>query len=289
MDDWQLLRDYAIRGDQRAFGELVHRHTNMVMAAAVRQVRDRHLAEDVAQAVFMILARKAASLAPGTIISAWLLTAVRYASANALRMRTRRLLHERKAGEAMRMFRNEWTARSPSQQAEWSDVSPVLDEAMGRLRRSDREALSLRFFEQRSIRDVGRVMGVNEETAKKRVSRAVNRLRELVEPRRFSLPASALAIMLQRNAVESSSPGLACHLTDGALTAECELAATPALEIARSTVALLAWNKIRVVAVALILLLVAAGPTLVNTLMASGPIRTARVVEEPARPALLQQ
>src|SRR5687768_4507543 len=159
MEDWQLLQEYALRGTQRAFAELVARHINMVHSAAMRQVHDKHLAEDVAQAVFIILAKKANSIPSGALVSAWLLKAVRYASANALRMRSRRVRHETKAGELMRArwgrfgtpFDN--SAEESIDAMQWREIAPLLDEALEKLRKNDREAIILRYFEQRSLRD----------------------------------------------------------------------------------------------------------------------------------------
>ena len=93
-DDFELLERYARARDEPAFAEVVRRHLNLVYSAAVRRVGDRHLAEDVTQAVFVILAKKANSVRSSMPMGAWLLTAVRYAAANALKIEARRRQHE---------------------------------------------------------------------------------------------------------------------------------------------------------------------------------------------------
>src|SRR4051812_8261572 len=92
-DDRALLGRYASGRDEQAFAALVRRHVNLVYSAAARRVGDRHLAEDVTQAVFIILAQKARSIRPDAPLSAWLLTTVRYAASNALKMESRRRKH----------------------------------------------------------------------------------------------------------------------------------------------------------------------------------------------------
>src|SRR3954454_2853237 len=95
MDDSSLLHEYVNAGCDRAFADLVTRHIDLVYAAARRMTRDAHLAEDVTQAVFIVLAKKASHLRHGAMLPAWLLTTTRYASANALTQLTRRRKHER--------------------------------------------------------------------------------------------------------------------------------------------------------------------------------------------------
>ena len=276
MEDWQLLQEYALRGSQRAFAELVARHINMVHSAALRQVHDRHLAEDVAQAVFIILAKKANSIPSGALVSAWLLKAVKYASANALRMRSRRVRHEQKAGELMRSrwgrfgtpFDN--SADEALDALQWEEIAPVLDEAVDRLRKTDREAIVLRYFEQKSLRQVGEALGVSEEAAKKRVARAVEQLRTLIQSRtagKVVVTGAALAAMLAANTVQAAPSHLTAVVavaslsgTDGSFAS----ASPMPMDIANSTSMLMAWTKMKWVAGGALLVIIGVGPALVN-------------------------
>src|ERR1700679_1586637 len=89
-DDLNLLREFARNNSEEAFAALVSRHVILVYAVALRQVRDAHLAEEITQAVFIILARRADSLGDKTIVPGWLCRTARYASANALTIQRRR-------------------------------------------------------------------------------------------------------------------------------------------------------------------------------------------------------
>jgi len=270
--DWELLREYALRRSERAFAEVVARHIDMVHSAAVRQVRDPHLAEDVAQAVFIILARKAGSLPQETAISAWLLTTTRYAAANAMRMRMRRDRHERNASEQMKVGWDTLVRRHAAVArggGEWEDVAPVLDGAVAKLGQADRRAVVLRYFEQKSLRDVGQAMGLSEDAAKKRVSRAVYKLRGLMtEDAKYSMPALALMALLNTNAVQAAPTDLGAKVTAAAMAAEGGYFVPPIpWEIARSTGMLMTWTSIRWMAAAIILVVIGAGPVVMNQLL----------------------
>jgi len=272
--DWELLREYALRRSERAFAEVVSRHIDMVHSAAVRQVRDPHLAEDVAQAVFIILARKAGSLPQETIISAWLLTTTRYAAANAMRMRMRRDRHERSAGEQMKVGWDTFVRRHAASArggGEWEDVAPVLDGAVAQLGKADRQALVLRYFEQKSLRDVGQAMGLSEDAAKKRVSRAVYKLRDIMAKRHkvgATMPALALMALLGDNTVRAAPLDLSAKVTAAAMAAEAgEFVPPIPMEIAKSTGMLMTWTAIRWMAAAIILTLVGVGPFVMNDLL----------------------
>jgi RNA polymerase sigma factor (sigma-70 family) len=274
--DWELLREYALRRSERAFGEVVTRHIDMVHSAAVRQVRDPHLAEDVAQAVFIILARKAGSLPQETVISAWLLTTTRYAAANAMRMRMRRDRHERNAGEQMKVGWDTLVRRhaaSAKGGGEWDDVAPQLDGAVAQLGKTDRQALVLRYFEQKSLRDVGQAMGLSEDAAKKRVSRAVYKLRDIMSKQsKVTMPALALGVLLSSNAVQAAPTDFASKVTAAAMAAEGGGFVPPIpMEIAKSTGMLMAWNGMRWMVAAIILTLIGVGPVVMNQIL-SKPI-----------------
>ena len=157
-NDLGLLHEYVTNGSERAFSALVSRHVDLVFSTAFRQVRNPHLAEEITQAVFIILARKANQLGKGTILAAWLYRTARFAAADVLKSEYRR--RQREEQHALDME----TTASASDLA-WSEVAPHLDEALARLADKDRSAILLRYFENRSLRAVGEVLGVEEEAA----------------------------------------------------------------------------------------------------------------------------
>src|SRR5690349_8392129 len=140
-DDITLLREFARNRSEQAFEALVARFVNLVFSAALRQVREPSLAEEITQVVFIILARKAESLGDKTILSGWLYRTARYVAADALKAEQRRLRREQEA------FMQSTTDRSSDQEAVWQELSPMLDQAMERLGQSDRDAMVLRYFE----------------------------------------------------------------------------------------------------------------------------------------------
>jgi RNA polymerase sigma factor (sigma-70 family) len=232
MDDWQLLQEYATTRSDPPFDALVRRHVDFVYSAALRQVQDRHLAEDVTQGVFVILSQKAAALArqkPG-VLAGWLFQVVRHVSANAIRRERRRRRHEARGGTMTPQTTVDRPAEDDPTTADWAAIAPHLDHALAGLGEVDRNALLLRFFGGKSHRDVGHALGVTEEAARKRVDRAVDRLRRLLHRRGVSAPAvAALGTLIHANAVHAAPTGLiaACGsaaaatggLTKGALLA----------------------------------------------------------------------
>lgn len=213
-----LLREYVDRASQSAFRELVDRHIDLVYSAALRQVRDRHLADEVTQAVFILLARKAPILIhqPQVILAGWLHESTRLTAKNALRMQARRRKHEK--GAAMEAAHRQ-KVRITSHPT-WGDVEPLLDEGLGKLNERDRAAIVLRFFERRSIAETGEALGVSEEAAQMRISRALDKLGAFISSKRKVLPtATALAGVMTTSAVKAAPLGLADVATEAGLTA----------------------------------------------------------------------
>src|SRR5688572_5110080 len=211
--DWELLRDYARTGCDAAFAEVVRRYVDFVYSTALRRAhRDRHLAEDVTQAVFLILSRKAGTIRPGVVLSGWLHRAAGYAAANALKReyrhrRRRQALLESMSGQEPTAM-PEHSATEGRESAEWEMIAPLLDGALDRLRRRDRDAVLLRFMQGKSHREVGEAIGITEEAARKRIGRALARLREFFVAKGVTVPAGALAAALAVNGVEAAPPAL---------------------------------------------------------------------------------
>jgi len=207
LTDNQLLEAWAARRSDPAFSELVRRYVDLVHSAALRQVGGPPLADDVAQAVFLVLARKAASLRRTTALAGWLYRTTRLTALGSIRSDARRRQREREAA-AM----NSTTHALDSENSTWTQVAPLLDEAMATLPESDRNALLLRFFQAKPMDAVGEHLGVSEEAAKKRVSRAVDRIRAYFARRGVTLSAAALTGAVAHNAVQAAPASLAAKI-----------------------------------------------------------------------------
>ena len=199
-DDHSLLAAY-VNGSEPAFTALVRRHIDLVYSAALRQVRNPHTAADVTSAVFLVLARKAGELAPGAIIAAWLHSTTRFAALKAIRARARRERYEQEAARMQEILRSEESL------AVWEEIVPWLDESLCRLSRKDHEAIVLRFFQNKSFLEIATVFGSTEEAVRKRVNRAVEKLRQFLKHRGVVVSPEALAAVLE-NTVRPCPPGL---------------------------------------------------------------------------------
>ncbi len=206
--DLQLLARYTRDHAEDAFAEIVGRHLNLVHSAALRQVRSPQLAEEVAQSAFTDLARNAGKLKPDTILTAWLYQVTRRTAIDVVRREARRQLREQIATELNAM--NATTA-------DWTHIEPLLDEAMHALDDTDRAAVLLRYFENKSLREVGQSLGTSDDAAQKRVSRAVERLREFFAKRGVTVGASGLVVVISANAVQAAPIGLAVTISTAAL------------------------------------------------------------------------
>jgi RNA polymerase sigma factor (sigma-70 family) len=209
-NDLDLLERFNREQSQDAFTELVNQHMNLVYSAALRQVRSPQLAEEVCQTVFTQLARNAAKMTPDTILIAWLYQVTRNAAIDVIRSEARRQAREQIALEMSDM--NETSAN-------WSQIEPLLDEAMQSLEQTDRTAILLRYFESKSLREVGQALGASEDAAQKRVQRAVERLREFFLRHKIKVGATGLAALISANAIQAAPAGLAAAVATGAMGA----------------------------------------------------------------------
>src|SRR6266550_4475649 len=209
-DGQQLLAQYAESGSETAFRELVTRYVDLVYSAAVRLVNgDTHLAEDVTQTVFADLARMARALSREVRLGGWLHRHTCFVASKTMRGERRRQARERQAAEM--------NANEDHSAANLARVAPELDDAINQLGSEDRAAILLRFFEQRDFRSVGKALGSNEEAARKRVDRALDKLESLLKRRGVALSATALGATLATQAVTAAPVGLAISISGAAL------------------------------------------------------------------------
>ncbi|HEX4122083.1 MAG TPA: sigma-70 family RNA polymerase sigma factor [Verrucomicrobiae bacterium] len=209
-DNCSLLQDYVETGSDPAFSALVTRHFNLVYATASRICNgNAHLAQDVAQTVFTDLARKAKRLPPNVLLGGWLHKHTCFIAANAIRKERRRQTRERQAFEM--------NSANDESDPTWSSVGPALDNAMTRLPSQDRNALVLRFFEQRSFKSVGGALGISEEAARKRVDRALEKLRGFFAQLGLNFSAAVLVAALDAHAGAAAPVGLASIVANAAL------------------------------------------------------------------------
>jgi RNA polymerase sigma factor (sigma-70 family) len=228
-DTAELLRGYTSCGSEKAFAEIVHRYIDLVYSTALRKVNgDTFLAEDVAQMVFTDLARKAKSLPAGVVLGGWLHHHTCFLAANAVRSERRRQTREQKAAEM--------DATPPPTNDCWNDLAPLLDDALERLSAVDRDAIVLRFFEDKSLGEVARVLSMSDDAAQKRVSRAVERLREFFTKRGVTFGAGGLAVVISANAVQAAPAGLAATISSAAALAGTTITATTAATITKAIV-----------------------------------------------------
>jgi RNA polymerase sigma factor (sigma-70 family) len=209
LDDIALLRQYTERNSEEAFAEIVARHINKVYSVALRHTRNPNKAEEITQSVFVILAKKSRHLGKGVVLSGWLYQTARLCAVTFIRSEIRRAHRELEA--------HMQTAANETEPDVWPQISPLLDEAMADLNETDRHAVVLRFFDERSMCDVGAALGASEDAAKKRVNRAVAKLRLFFTKRGVVLSTTVLQATLSTNSVQAAPAGLAKAISIAAI------------------------------------------------------------------------
>ena len=254
MNDGELLRQYAENHSDEAFAELVARHINLVYSVALRQVGNPHHAEEITQAVFIILARKVAQLRHDKALSSWLFQATRLTANNFVTSEMRR--HRREQEAYMQTILNE------SGTEVWTKIAPLLDAAVAALNEKDRRAIMLRFYEGRNLSEVGIALGANEDAAKKRVNRAVEKLQRFFLRRGVSSTAATIAGTISANSVQAAPVELAKTATAVAL-AKGATASASTLTLIKGALKVMAWTKVKTAIVAGAVVLLATGATTV--------------------------
>lgn len=232
LSDEELLRQYASDGSNAAFAGLVGRYLSLVYSAARRQVQSSALAEDIAQSVFIDLSKNAGKLKPGQPLAAWLYLVTRRTAVDVIRRESRRQIREQSASEIAAMT---------SHSSPWTQVEPLLDEAMETLSETDRQALLLRYFASKSLREVGEALGTSEDAAQKRIGRALEQLRTVLARRGIAVTAAGLATDLSAHVVLSVPTELGATIAASALS-------TGVLAQTANTITMTALNKTLVAA-----------------------------------------
>ena len=209
--DMDLVREFARSHSEAAFAELVRRHVSLVFSVARRCTTSDGDAEDVAQAVFALLARKAAGLRASTVVTGWLYETTRHTAATVRRTNVRRQFREQEAYMQS-------TLTDGNTAADWQRLAPQLEDAMSQLGEGDRTLLALRFYENKSGPEAAALLGIGEAAAHKRTARALEKLRKCFHRRGLALSATAIAGAISANAVQSAPAGLAAALTTAALS-----------------------------------------------------------------------
>jgi len=210
--DQELVQAYAQRSDQAAFARHVERHMPLVYSTARRRLGGAECVEDVVQQVFTLLAKKSSTLTGRIILAGWLYRTTSHLAARTQRSEERRWVREQTAVTHMD------NPDPPSFENSWREIAPELDQAMEALGELDRDALVLRYFQNKSLRDVGRALGTTEDAAQKRLARALEKLRQILDRRGHSVSGTTLASAILQCAIEPVPAALAQTISAAALS-----------------------------------------------------------------------
>jgi len=268
LDDRELLRRYLDQDSEEAFTALVNRHVHMIYSVALRHCSSLDAAQEITQAVFVILARKARTLTPRVVIAGWLYNTARLTAITFNRANLRRARREEQS-----LMPTDANAQDEPQL--WTDIAPMLDAAMAALNRTDRETVILSYFENKSIKQVGDALGASQEAAKKRLSRALEKLRLYFAKRGIDSTTAFIAGAIASNSVQTA-PMAVVQLVGTSALAKAIAPGTPTTTLIEGTMKLMTWTRVKFVVYATTAVLAAAG---------GGVIAVKSVLASPTRAA----
>jgi RNA polymerase sigma factor (sigma-70 family) len=253
--DGQLLAEFVQSRSDQAFAQIVQRYADLVYAAARRQVADAHVAEDVAQATFVVLARRAKSVNPNHL-AGWLLRTARYCGKDVLRSQARRIHYERQAASRRPIVTSPIDASA-------DEISAGLDEAISGLRDRESTAVALRYLQNKPMNEVAAAPETSVDAAEKVVSRSLLKLRRLLKSRGIFLSTTAaLAAGLSHIPAEAAPANFAVPPAG---------APAASLTIAKGAIHMILWSKIKAAAAvaAAVLLTGGAGIVVIDHVLAA--------------------
>ena len=249
--DMDLLRQYADGNSDDAFAALVTRHVDLVFSAALRKTGNPHAAEEITQAVFIILAKKAGRIVDKTILPGWLYQTARLTASSFLRRETRRVRREQEAYM-------QTASHAVALDETWQQLAPLLEDAMGQLGDQDRAAVVLRFFGGKSFAEMAAVAGVSENAAKKRVIHALEKLHRYFAKRGVSSTTGIIADAISTHSVQVAPVALAKAVTAIAIS-KGAAAGGSTLALVKGALNIMAWAKAKTAIVTGVVVLLAAG------------------------------
>jgi uncharacterized protein (TIGR03435 family) len=254
--DMDLVGEYARRNSEPAFAELVQRHVNLVYSVALRFTGNSADAHDIAQAVFVILAKKAASLPTQTVLTGWLYETTRFTALQWFRTQARRRHREEEA-------RMQSTQENQNDDALWQELRPLLEEGMSRLNEKERTLLALRFYQNKSATETACLLGIGEWAAHKCASRALGKLRKYFSKRGVDSTTTAIAATISANSIQAAPVGMAKAISTVAL-AKGATSSGSTLTLIKGALKIMAWTKVKTAIISGVVVLAAVGTTTVT-------------------------
>jgi RNA polymerase sigma factor (sigma-70 family) len=235
--DMDLVQEFAERNSESAFAELVRRHINLAYSVALRFTANSPDAQDVTQAVFIILAKKAGALRGRTVLTGWIYETTRLTALQFLRTRARRYQHEQEA-------HMQSTVENQTADEIWPQMGPLLEQAMSRLNEKERTLLALRYFENRTSEETASLLGIGEWAARKRSARALEKLRKYFSKHGVNSTTAIIAASISANSLQLAPMALAKSVTALAV-AKGAAASASTVTLIKGALKIMAWTKMK--------------------------------------------